>query len=52
MWRYRVEIFDVEANGAEALGGLLAEAGRDGWELVTITKAFEQLLFVFKKPAA
>lgn len=52
MWRYKVEVFDVEANGPKALDGLLAALGQDKWELVTVTPAFGQLLLVFKKPAA
>jgi hypothetical protein len=52
MWRYRVEIFDIEANGKEAFEGLLSDAGQDRWELITISKAFNQLVLVFKKPAA
>ena len=51
MWHYKVEMFDVEANGAAAFEGLLAELGRQGWELITITPAFGQMMIVFKKRA-
>ena len=51
MWEYRTEIFDVEANGKQALESLLAEAGRTAWELVAVAPAFEQLLLLFKRSA-
>src|SRR5579864_4998814 len=49
-WSYATNKSVFDQDGSRQLRDNLAKAGRDGWELVSVTEFSGALLFYFKRP--